>query len=188
MTKFTKPTPDNPDDRGEPGPAMRALRSEKQRAFVMAALADPYASQAVWAQRAGYVCKNRNNLSRIAYELLRDVRIAAAMREVAGVTLTSQGVALATRNLLASAQDKKNPRLAYDASLQILSRSGLGEKNETRLIGAHLPLGLPKILVAMTQAAIGLELGSGRPQKPVESGIVLRTYTFVQTLDAVAAK
>jgi hypothetical protein len=51
--------------------------------------------------------------------------------------LSAASAAIAIRNVLDTAKDKKNPRLAYDASLQILSRIGMGEKSEAKLVIEH---------------------------------------------------
>jgi hypothetical protein len=63
--------------------------------------------------------------------------VVAGLQEFCRTHLTANGAALAISNVLDTARDKKNPRLAYDASLQILSRIGMGEKSEAKLVIQH---------------------------------------------------
>jgi hypothetical protein len=117
-------------------PAMRKL-TDLQRRFIYAMLTDPLASQATWAGMAGYKARDKQGLAAIGHVTAHSAKVVAGLQEFCRMHLSSAGAAIAIRNVLDTAKDKKNPRLAYDASLQILSRIGMGEKSEAKLVIEH---------------------------------------------------
>jgi phage terminase small subunit len=115
----------------EQGPAMRGL-TERQRNFVMAALADPEGNPTDWARLSGYTDNGKTGIRVLAHRLMRDPRIEAAIVEIARSHFTTGGAALAANNLLRIARNEKHPK-HYDATIAIMNRVGMHEKSEHTL-------------------------------------------------------
>jgi hypothetical protein len=130
---MSKQKDSEPIEEPEFGPCVMAL-NDRQRKFVMAALASPDSNPTDWARLAGYKDRGKpySNIRVTAHGLMHAPKIEAALVELARTSFTTGGVALAASNLLRIARDQKHPR-RYDASVAILNRSGLHEKSEHTL-------------------------------------------------------
>jgi phage terminase small subunit len=109
MTKKRTSTSVEPESE-EHGPAMRGL-TERQRNFVMAALADPEGNPTDWARLSGYTDNGKTGIRVLAHRLMRDPRIEAAIVEIARSHFTTGGAALAANNLLRIARNEKHPNI-----------------------------------------------------------------------------
>jgi hypothetical protein len=118
------------------GPCMRKL-TPLQRRFVFAMIQNPHDSQAQWAIAAGYKARNKQAFAAMGHVTAHSAKVVAGLQEFCRTHLTANGASLAIYNLIAAAKDRKNPRMSYDASLQILSRIGMGEKSEAKLTIEH---------------------------------------------------
>ena len=87
------------------GPAMRAL-TERQRAFVLEMLADPFAAHYEWCIRAGYQNSESGHRG-MASRMLQSPKIQAACVEMARGAMGGLGPVLASQGLLRIAA---NPR------------------------------------------------------------------------------
>lgn len=114
----------------ELGPAMAAL-TEKQRKFVLAMVAEPFASRAKWARMAGY--SDASEAAKVtAHYLMHNPKIEAATLEVSQGLLSTVGPVVAAAGLLRIAQ---NPRHKHHGrALEALAnRVGLPEVKELRV-------------------------------------------------------
>jgi hypothetical protein len=114
------------------GPAMRALPTEKMRAFVVA-LVETGGSGADAAALAGYKHANRQTLRSAASSLLRDERVQAAIHEESIKQLRADGP-MALGVLRSIAKDKGvAPRDRIRAATEILSRGGFHATTEQHI-------------------------------------------------------
>jgi phage terminase small subunit len=107
-----------PFDDAEPGPAMRALATDKQRAFVSALLEAPDLTddQAFAARCAGYGTEtsSKQTISAIASRLMSDELVHAAIFEEAHRRFRSLG-RLAVASIDRILRDQKHPKHAHVA-------------------------------------------------------------------------
>ena len=123
-------------DETQMGPAMRALRNDRQRLFVII-LVQTGCSTADAAKHAGYSASSQNVLASKGWQLAHDERIQAALREeglkalrassVAGITILSE----IARNPNEAARDR------ISAVKEIMSRGGFGAVSEHTLNVVH---------------------------------------------------
>lgn len=109
---------------GKMGPAMSALNTDMQRAFVMASFTgskDPVD----WARAAGYFDSGKSGIRVTAWRLAHDPYIQAAITEEARRRLQSLTPAAieAIADILHNPQHKKQ----LEAAMTVLSRSGISE-------------------------------------------------------------
>lgn len=142
-------------DVAEYGPAMAAL-TEKQRNFVLAMQANPFAPHNEWARAAGYSdssegCKVKACL------LLQNERIHAACREVAGGAMQALGPILAVEVMLREAKSHDGTRRLKAAEM-IANRVGLHETQEIKV--THRDLTGDALLARLSAVAerLGLDV------------------------------
>jgi hypothetical protein len=108
---MTKPLARRKDDWGQLGPAMRALPSNKWRAFVEWYLLEKpgHGAQTAAARRAGFGTGRTTplNMARIASRLMRDSRIIAALSEESR-KIVRGGAPEAAKALLALVRDPEH--------------------------------------------------------------------------------
>jgi len=157
----------SPEVEASYGPAMSAL-GEKQRAFVLAMLANPHGTQGDWAKAAGYSTKSDSHFV-VASRMMQDPRIQAAAQEVAKAHLGGNGPALAVRNLINIAKNEKHPK-HYDASLAILNRVGMSEKTEHTVRVEHVNdtamIDICRRLALEMNVPLEVLVGANHPQLP----------------------
>lgn len=112
------------------GPAMQAL-TERQRRFVLAMSADPFAAGGTWSKAAGYQNSDHGHTD-YASRLVQMPGIQRAIEEVARATLGVYGPILAARGLLKIAANPEHPQ-HFKALEAIANRVGMHEKSEHRI-------------------------------------------------------
>jgi phage terminase small subunit len=127
---------DADDDFGGLGPAMLALRSDRQRQFVRELVAQPKSNYSQAAERAGYggesTGKNRQNvLKQIGHRLAHDAKIMAALHEEMGKRLKLSGL-IGVAGLIAMVNNPKH-RDHFKACEALADRAGFSVKNEIKV-------------------------------------------------------
>jgi hypothetical protein len=123
------------DDLQNFGPAMRAL-TEKQRAFVIAMLTEPFKPAAHWARVAGYTDNGKAGIRVRAHHLVHDERIEAAVAEVCRGTMNILGPVLATQGLIRIARNPKHAKHHW-ALEKLANRVGFHETTEHKVTVDH---------------------------------------------------
>lgn len=116
------------------GPAMAEL-TEKQQAYVLAMLADPFGNPTSWARAAGYSDVKEGAKVRGHY-LSHDKRIEAAVQEVARAHLHTYGPLLGIAVAMRIARDESHPKQLM-AAQALLNRTGFHETSEHRVTMEH---------------------------------------------------
>lgn len=114
-------------DHGSLGPAMRALPTDRQRAFVTALL-DTGNNHTRAAKMAGYV-GNEETMRVTAHRLFHDDMVQAAIHEEAIRRLSSAKI-MAVSGLIEIASNSPEPKDRLKAIGMILNRVGINEKTE----------------------------------------------------------
>lgn len=135
MNKITT-YPLAPEPDGSLGPAMLALASDRQRAFVRAMIeTGGNATHAEHARMAGFL-GDRNTLTATGCRLANDPAVQAAIVEE-GAKLMHTGVILATSHLLHLCKNAREEKDQLKAINMLLNRVGLHEKTEHKLTVRH---------------------------------------------------
>lgn len=119
-----KPPADDP----QWGPAMRALPTDRMRAYVIAALETGSSNATKLARMAGYA---ENGIRPCAHRLAHDPRILAALREEGERRLQSAAIMAASR-VVAIAEATTDEKVALKACEMIFNRVGLHAVTEVR--------------------------------------------------------
>lgn len=137
------------------GPAMRALKTDGQRRFVMALLEIGSNNHTRAALIAGYE-GNTDTLKVTAYRLFHDPGVQQAMHEVAHSRLNA-GKIMAVSTLLNIAENAKEDKDKLKAIGMVLNRTGLHEKTEHHVTTQDVS----KTDAALVQRAKDLAKGLG---------------------------
>lgn len=114
------------------GPAMQALPSDRQRAFVIALLENGDNNHTRAAQDAGFAAGSQNSLRVQAHRLAHDPGIQAAMDEEARRRLNS-GKIMAVSSLLTLAKSAAKDSDKLKAIEMVLNRTGLPNQSEHKV-------------------------------------------------------
>lgn len=126
-------TPIQLPDHGEWGPAMRALGSDRQRAFVFAFVMGGGRNYKAAYLEAGYSPGTHNAAAVEAYKLAHDDRIQAAIREESAKRLGRAGAAAADFLARVIEDEDMKTGLRMKASLEILNRIGIHAMTEHKV-------------------------------------------------------
>lgn len=145
-------------DHGEWGPAMRALGSDRQRAFVFAYVMGGGRNYRAAYIEAGYTAANNNVVGVEAYKLAHDDRILAAIREESAKRLGRAGAAAADFLARIVEDEDMKKTLRLKASLEVLNRIGIHAMTEHKVTVEKRMNPQEKIEHAMALAkALGLD-------------------------------
>lgn len=122
-------------DRGRLGPAMKALPTDRMRAFVMAILDLGMVDHTRAAMMAGYASENREALRVQAHRLAHDERVQAAIQEEAKRRMTA-GAAIAASKLVDFLNDP-DKKVALRAIEMLMNRVGLHATTEHKVAVEH---------------------------------------------------
>lgn len=123
-------------DAGQLGPAMKALPTDRMRAFVMALLSLGNNDNTAAANAAGYSAESQNGLRVTAHRLAHDERILAAVQEEARRRIRS-GAIMASSHLLNIA-DNPSHKDQLKAIDMLLNRAGLHATSEHKVTVEHV--------------------------------------------------
>lgn len=126
------------NDEGELGPAMQALNTDRQRAFVVALVnkggrSDKFVTAYL---EAGYSpTQSERGLYQNAYNLAHDERVITAIREVSLSRMGAAALAASSYlvEILQSDDTNIKPSLKMKAAAMILNRTGLHETTEHKV-------------------------------------------------------
>ncbi|HEV2546521.1 MAG TPA: hypothetical protein VGU20_04240 [Stellaceae bacterium] len=123
-------------EHGRLGPAMRALNSDKQRAFVIA-LIHTGCTTARAAQLAGYSDASQNTLAAKGWQLSHDPKVQAALHEEGIKALRASGVAAigVLDGIMRNPQEAARDRIA--AGKELLGRGGFAAVTEHNVNVTH---------------------------------------------------
>jgi phage terminase small subunit len=150
------------------GPKMAAL-SERQRAYVMAMLTNPWKTPTEWAREAGY--SDHLEAAKVrAHYLSKDPKIMAAAREHAVRYLNEDGVRMACAILVV---ELGNPdaKIRVQAANSILDRGGVTASHTLKVEHSHSAGDMERIAMRLAGelgiAPMKLIGGNTVEQKPV---------------------
>ena len=150
------------------GPKMAAL-TEKQRAFVMAMLVDPWGNANNWAKTAGY--SDSSEAAKVsAHRLIHDQKVMAAAREYAARFMNEDGVTKAI-SVLVSELGNSDPKIRVAAANSILDRGGISAKTEHKVTVEHSAGDMERIALRLAG-----ELGIA-PMKLIGGNTVAKNIT-----------
>jgi phage terminase small subunit len=150
------------------GPKMAAL-SERQRAYIMAMLANPWGDPTKWAREAGY--SDHLEAAKVrGHYLAKDPRISAAAREHAVRYLTEDGVRMACAVLVV---ELGNPdaKIRVQAANSILDRGGVTASHTLKVEHSHSAADMEKIALRLA-GELGIE-----PMKLIGGNKVAKNIT-----------
>jgi len=166
------------EDWGELGPAMRALSSDKRRAFVCAYLLEPpgRCAQINAARKAGYGTPRTKpgHMANIAWRLMQDPRLVAAIAEESRKMLRvgSPEAVNALLNMVRDPEHKSHAR----AVEMVLARSDPPVVHQTMTVEHRHSEGDMIELVRRFAKEIGVDeatlLGVNRPERVIEGHCV----------------
>jgi len=116
---------------GNLGPAMRALPTDRQRAFVLALFTLGTADYTKAARAAGYGGENPDNVRFIAHRIAHDDRVQAAIQEEARRRLHAG--AITAVGVIHEAMADPDRRVALKAAHMLLDRAGLHPTTEHKV-------------------------------------------------------
>ena len=111
--------------------------TERQRRFVLAMASDPLASHQSWAIAAGYKDCGNGGIRVRAHEAYHNLKVQAAVQEVARATLGVQGPLVAVHAVLNMARNSEHPQHSRAVEM-ILNRTGMAEKQQIEVVHRDL--------------------------------------------------
>ena len=133
---------------------------------MIAKFSAPLGTATDWAKRAGYPDNGKTGIRVRAWELEHDEKVRAAVFEVCSQILSTEGMIVATRELIRMASDPKDKGHAK-AVTAILDRTGLLEKQEVA-VRHKVELSGDALISRLTEVATRLGLD---PQKLISGDI-----------------
>ena len=165
------------------GPAMVALPTDRQRAFVIALLDTGGINHTKAAQLAGFEGDN-NSLKVTAHRVFHDERVQAAIREEANRRLhASAGLAVCV--LVEIATSAPQPKDRIKAAQAILNRTGMHEKTEHKVTTTDISKTDEELVKRAKELA--KQFGMDERQLLGDMGIVDAEYTEVPAGPALSA-
>ena len=165
------------------GPAMVALPTDRQRAFVIALLDTGGINHTKAAQLAGYE-GGTDSLRVTAHRVFHDERVQAAIREEANRRLhAASGLAVCV--LVEIASSSPQPKDRIKAAQAILNRTGMHEKTEHKVTTTDISKTDEELVKRAKELA--KQFGMDESQLLGDMGIVDAEYTEVPAGPALPA-
>lgn len=178
-------------DEGEFGPAMKALASDRQRAFVYALVKNGGKNYQRSFLEAGYTAGTNNTAAANAHRLAHDARVQEAVREEAQRQMGAAGIA-ATSFLTAILNEDipAKPAIRMKAALAIMDRTGLHPTTEHKVTVEKQMSHEEKQAHALRMAqALGIDikklLGADAPKTPVSDMLEVANRPQVEDAEVV---